>query len=86
MARIMSSQIFYKIVDILPVELSVNFLDQSDNNICAAILGANNICTCNIDNNTWAELMCDIANFLYKLYNNHKTAFYAIKYNFLYTD
>ena len=57
------------IVNILPVELSISFFEQNDEDVLTTFLGGLTQWTSNINDEIWVELMLNICEYLNRKWN-----------------
>lgn len=79
------NEMFYAIVDVLPVEQSVTFFEQDDNDMMISILGGITDCISCMDSDVWKCMMHCLGDHLFKMYTQFRSALLDHRYNFTYT-
>ena len=76
------NQIFYKIVDILPVEKSVELFNLDDSEVLEILLGAVNDTVRLLDSELWSYMMYCIAKYMYPMFQKFKHVLSENRFNF----
>ncbi|CAC5402883.1 unnamed protein product [Mytilus coruscus] len=76
------NNMFYRIVDVLPVQESVRFFQQDDSDIIVALLGGITDFMQSVNSDNWRNMMCCLADHKFHLYGKFKGELSEHRFNF----
>ncbi|VDI79116.1 Hypothetical predicted protein [Mytilus galloprovincialis] len=76
------NSMFYGIVDVLPVQESVRFFQQTDSDIIVTLLGGITDFMQSVNSDNWGNMMCYLADHIFHLYGKFKVELSEHRFNF----
>lgn len=74
------NSMFYSIVDLVPVQDSVNLFNQEDDDILLTLLGGMTDFANNLDSDLWCSLILRVAGQIHNMYTNFRKVIFEVRF------